>query len=124
METHAEHGVDSYALNGSRTWITNSSAMDMAVVWTRDVSAEGPPVRGFPVETNRDGVTTNRIEGKLLMRAPVMGEIGLDNVRVPEEDVLPDVEETDGPLPYFTQARFGIAWGAVGAACDAFEDAR
>jgi glutaryl-CoA dehydrogenase len=124
METRAERDADGYVLNGSKTWITNSPIADVAVVWARDVSAEGSPVRGFLVETDRDGVTTNKIEGKLSMRASVTGEIGLDDVRVPEEDVLPGVEGMNGPLSCLTQARFGIAWGVVGAARDAFEDAR
>ncbi|MDS0242667.1 MULTISPECIES: acyl-CoA dehydrogenase family protein [unclassified Haloferax] len=124
METRAERDADGYVLNGSKTWITNSPIADVAVVWARDVSAEGSPVRGFLVETDRDGVTTNKIEDKLSMRASVTGEIGLDDVRVPEEDVLPGVEGMKGPLSCLTQARFGIAWGVVGAARDAFEDAR
>ncbi|ELZ57916.1 MULTISPECIES: acyl-CoA dehydrogenase family protein [unclassified Haloferax] len=124
METRAERDADGYVLNGSKTWITNSPVADVAVVWARDASAEGSPVRGFLVETDRDGVTTNEIEGKLSMRASVTGEIGLDDVRVPEEDVLPGVEGMKGPLSCLTQARFGIAWGVVGAARDAFEDAR
>ncbi|EMA05915.1 acyl-CoA dehydrogenase family protein [Haloferax denitrificans] len=124
METRAERDADSYVLNGSKTWITNSPIADVAVVWARDVSAEGSPVRGFLVETDRDGVTTNKIEDKLSMRASVTGEIGLDDVRVPEADVLPGVEGMKGPLSCLTQARFGIAWGVVGAARDAFEDAR
>ncbi|MCO8268355.1 MULTISPECIES: acyl-CoA dehydrogenase family protein [unclassified Haloferax] len=124
METRAERDADGYVLNGSKTWITNSPIADVAVVWARDVSAEGSPVRGFLVETDRDGVTTNKIEGKLSMRASVTGEIGLDDVRVPEEGVLPGVEGMKGPLSCLTQARFGIAWGVVGAARDAFEDAR
>ncbi|WP_148413718.1 acyl-CoA dehydrogenase family protein [Haloferax sp. KTX1] len=124
METRAERDADGYVLNGSKTWITNSPIADVAVVWARDASAEGSPVRGFLVETDRDGVTTNKIEGKLSMRASVTGEIGLDDVRVPEEDVLPGVEGMKGPLSCLTQARFGIAWGVVGAARDAFEDAR
>ncbi|RDZ54215.1 acyl-CoA dehydrogenase [Haloferax sp. Atlit-6N] len=124
METRAERDADGYVLNGSKTWITNSPIADVAVVWARDVSAEGSPVRGFLVETDRNGVTTNKIEGKLSMRASVTGEIGLDDVRVPEEDVLPGVEGMKGPLSCLTQARFGIAWGVVGAARDAFEDAR
>lgn len=123
METTAEKDADGYVLNGSKTWITNSPIADVAVVWARDVSADGSPVRGFLVETDRDGVTTNKIEDKLSMRASVTGEIGLDDVRVPEENVLPGVEGMKGPLSCLTQARFGIAWGVVGAARDAFEDA-
>jgi glutaryl-CoA dehydrogenase len=123
METRAERDDDGYVLNGSKTWITNSPIADVAVVWARDTSAANAPVRGFLVETDRDGVSTNKIDDKLSMRASVTGEIGLDDVWVPEEDVLPNVEGMKGPLSCLTQARYGIAWGAVGAARDAFEDA-
>jgi glutaryl-CoA dehydrogenase len=124
METRAERDADGWVLDGSKTWITNSPIADVAVVWARDVSAEESPVRGFLVETDRDGVTTNEIKEKLSMRASVTGEIGLDDVRVPEDAVLPGVEGMKGPLSCLTQARYGIAWGAVGAARDAFEAAR
>ncbi|SEK93346.1 acyl-CoA dehydrogenase family protein [Haloferax larsenii] len=123
METKAEQDADGYVLNGSKTWITNSPIADVAVVWARDVSADDSPVRGFLVETDRDGVTTNKIDDKLSMRASVTGEIGLDDVRVPEENVLPGVEGMKGPLSCLTQARYGIAWGVVGAARDSFEEA-
>jgi glutaryl-CoA dehydrogenase len=124
METTAEKDGDEYVLDGSKTWITNSPIADVAVVWARDASTEDRPVRGFLVETGRDGVTTNKIDEKLSMRASVTGEIGLNNVRVPEESVLPGVEGMKGPLSCLTQARYGIAWGAVGAARDGFEEAR
>ena len=124
METRAERDGDSYVLNGSKTWITNSPIADVAVVWARDTSAEGTPVRGFLVETDRDGVSTNEIHEKLSLRASITGEIGLTDVVVPEENVLPGVQGMKGPLSCLTQARFGIAWGAVGAARDCFETAR
>ncbi|PSP56720.1 acyl-CoA dehydrogenase [Halobacteriales archaeon QS_1_67_19] len=124
METYAEKDAGEYVLNGSKTWITNSPISDVAVVWARDRSAEDNPVRGFLVETDRDGVTTNKIDEKLSMRASVTGEIGLNDVYVPEDAVLPGVEGMKGPLSCLTQARYGIAWGAVGAARDSFETAR
>jgi alkylation response protein AidB-like acyl-CoA dehydrogenase len=124
METRAEQDADGYVLNGSKTWITNSPIADVAVVWARDRSAEDDPVRGFLVETDRDGVSTNKIEEKLSLRASITGEIGLNDVRVPEENVLPGVSGMKGPLSCLTQARYGIAWGAVGAARDCFETAR
>ncbi|MFC7044196.1 acyl-CoA dehydrogenase family protein [Halobacteriaceae archaeon GCM10025711] len=124
METTAEKHGDEYVLDGSKTWITNSPIADVAVVWARDVSADGDPVRGFIVETDRDGVTTNEIHEKLSLRASITGEIALQNVTVPEENVLPGVEGMKGPLSCLTQARYGIAWGAVGAARDSFETAR
>ncbi|MFB6154361.1 MAG: acyl-CoA dehydrogenase family protein [Haloferacaceae archaeon] len=124
METRAERDGDGYVLNGSKTWITNSPIADVGVVWARDVSAEERPVRGFLVEMDRDGVTANKITEKLSMRASVTGDIALSDVWVPEEDVLPGVEGMKGPLSCLTQARYGIAWGAVGAARDSFETAR
>jgi glutaryl-CoA dehydrogenase len=124
METYAEKDAGEYVLNGSKTWITNSPISDVAVVWARDRSAEDNPVRGFLVETDEDGVTTNKIDEKLSMRASVTGEIGLNDVYVPEDAVLPGVEGMKGPLSCLTQARYGIAWGAVGAARDSFETAR
>jgi len=123
METRAEKDDEGYVLNGSKTWITNSPISDVAVVWARDRSDPNDPVRGFLVETDRDGVTTNKIDEKLSLRASITGEIGLSNVWVPEENVLPGVEGMKGPLSCLTQARYGIAWGAVGAARDCFETA-
>jgi alkylation response protein AidB-like acyl-CoA dehydrogenase len=124
METRAERDGEEYVLQGSKTWITNSPIADVALVWARDTSAEDAPVRGFLVETDRDGVSTGKIDEKLSMRASITGEIGLSNVRVPEANVLPGVTGMKGPLSCLTQARYGIAWGAVGAARDCFETAR
>ncbi|ELZ33714.1 acyl-CoA dehydrogenase family protein [Halorubrum tebenquichense] len=124
METMAEPDGDKYVLNGSKTWITNSPIADVAVVWAKDHGEEGTPVRGFLVETDRDGVTTNKIDEKLSLRASITGEISLQNVRVPAENRLPGVSGMKGPLSCLTQARYGIAWGAVGAAADCFEVAR
>ena len=124
METRAERDGDEYVLTGSKTWITNSPIADVAVVWARDVSEEDAPVKGFLVETDRDGVGTNKIDEKLSLRASITGEISLQNVRIPESNVLPGVEGMKGPLSCLTQARYGIAWGAVGAARDCFETAR
>ncbi len=129
METHADRAGDQtdgsgYVLNGSKTWITNAPIADVALIWARDRSADGNPVRGFLVETDREGVSTNTLTGKLSMRASITGEIGLNDVFVPDANVLPTVSGMKGPLSCLTQARYGIAWGAVGAARDAFETAR
>ncbi|UHQ98176.1 acyl-CoA dehydrogenase family protein (plasmid) [Natrinema zhouii] len=124
METRAEDADGGYRLNGSKTWITNSPIADVAVVWARDQTDPDTPVRGFLVETDRDGVSTNKITEKLSLRASITGEIGLNDVFVPERNLLPGVEGMGGPLGCLTQARYGIAWGAVGAARDAFETAR
>jgi len=122
METRAEPEDEGYVLNGTKTWITNSPIADLAVVWARDRGQD--TVRGFLVETGRDGVTTNEIDEKLSLRASITGEIDLTDVWVPEANVLPGAEGMTGPLSCLTQARYGIAWGAVGAARDCFETAR
>ncbi len=125
METYAERDGDEYVLNGTKTWITNSPIADVAVVWAKDRSAEsGAIVRGFLVDTDTDGVTTNKIDEKLSLRASITGEIHLNDVRVEETAVLPGVEGMKGPLSCLTQARYGIAWGVIGAARDCFETAR
>lgn len=124
METTAVQDDDGYVLNGSKTWITNSPISDVAIVWARDRSIADDPVRGFLVETDRDNVSTNEIDEKLSLRASITGEIGLNDVWVPEENVLPNIEGMKGPLSCLTQARYGIAWGAIGAARDCFETAR
>jgi len=123
METHAEKDGDEYVLNGAKTWITNSPIADVAVVWAKDRS-DDDTIRGFVVDTDTDGVTTNKIGEKLSLRASITGEIHLDDVRVNEDDLLPGVEGMKGPLSCLSQARYGIAWGAVGAARDCFETAR
>jgi alkylation response protein AidB-like acyl-CoA dehydrogenase len=123
MATRAERDGDGYRLTGSKTWITNAPVADVAVVWARDRSTDGDPVRGFLVETERDGVTTQPIHEKLSLRASITGEISLRDAWVPAENVL-DVTGMKGPLACLTQARYGIAWGAVGAARDCFETAR
>ena len=124
METSAERDGDGYRLSGTKTWITNAPIADVAVVWARERSAEDDPVRGFLVEADRDGVETPEIDGKLSMRASSTGQVELADVWVPEEAVLPDVSGMKGPLSCLTQARYGICWGAVGAARDCFEVAR
>ena len=123
MDTRAERDGEGYRLTGTKTWITNAPIADLAVVWARDISVEDQPVRGFLVETDSEGVTTSEIDGKLSMRASSTGEISLNDVYVSAENVL-DIAGMKGPLSCLTQARYGIAWGAVGAARDCFETAR
>jgi len=124
METTAERDGDDYILDGSKTWITNAPISDVAIVWARDVSDEDRPVRGFIVETDRDGVSTNKQGDKLSMRASSTGEIGLTNARIPKENMLPEAKGLKAPLSCLSQARYTIAWGAVGVARDSFETAR
>lgn len=124
METTARRVGDEYVLTGEKRWATNASIADVIVVWARDTSTDGEPIRGFLVETDRDGLDIRSIDGKLSLRASVSSEFDLNSVHIPKENVLPNVEGMKGPLSCLTQARYGIAWGAVGAARDAFEQAR
>ena len=123
METRAERDGDGYRLSGTKTWITNAPLADVAVVWGKLGGDSPDDVRGFLVETDRDGVETPEIDGKLSMRASSTGQVELADAWVPEENAL-TVEGMKGPLSCLNQARYGIAWGAVGAARDCFEAAR
>lgn len=118
METTAERDGDGHVLNGTKRWVTNAPIADVALVWARD---EGD-VRGYLVPTDSDGVTVEPIDGMLSLRITECAEVTLDDVYVPDDRVL-DVHGMRGPLSCLNQARYGIAWGAVGAARDAFEHA-
>ncbi len=128
MRTHAVQdgpGGD-YILNGQKFWITNSPIADVCVVWakTTDHGSETPVIRGFLVERGMKGLQTPETKGKLSLRASITGEIVLDDVRVPAANLLPKVRGLKGPLGCLTQARYGIGWGAVGAAMGVYERAR
>ena len=112
MKTHAKKDGDDWVINGSKMWITNGSIADLALIWA--MTDEG--VKGFLVETNSPGFTANEIENKFSLRASVTAELFLDNVRVPNDNVLPGVKGLKGPLSCLTQARYGISWGVIGAA--------
>jgi glutaryl-CoA dehydrogenase len=112
MRTRAEAVQGGYRLNGSKMWITNSPIADIAVVWAK----LGEDIRGFIVERGMDGFKTPKIEGKLSLRASVTGEIALDDVLVPKENLLPNVKGLRGPFSCLNKARYGISWGAMGAA--------
>lgn len=112
MRTKAEKVSDGYKLNGSKMWITNSPIADLAVVWAK---LDGE-IRGFIVERNTKGFATPKIEGKLSLRASVTGEIALDDAVVPEDSLLPNVKGLRGPFSCLNKARYGISWGAMGAA--------
>ncbi|KAM4880223.1 glutaryl-CoA dehydrogenase isoform 2-T3 [Sylvia borin] len=124
METRARHnpGAGTYTLRGSKTWITNSPIADLCVVWAR--CEEDGKVRGFLVERGTPGLSTPKIEGKFSLRASATGMILMDDVEVPEENVLPDAQGLAGPFGCLTQARYGIAWGALGAAEACLETVR
>ncbi len=112
MITNAQSVDGGYLLNGAKMWITNSPISDVAVVWAK---LEGE-IRGFLVERGFDGFSTPKIEGKMSMRASVTGEIVLSDVFVPEENLLPEGKGLGGPFGCLNRARYGIAWGAMGAA--------
>ncbi|GHC81244.1 glutaryl-CoA dehydrogenase [Pseudorhodoferax aquiterrae] len=118
MATRA-HKVDGgYKLKGSKMWITNSPIADVFVVWAKEVSAGGQlgPIRGFVLEKGMKGLSAPAIHGKVGLRASVTGEIVMDEVFVPEENAFPEVQGLKGPFTCLNSARFGIAWGAMGAA--------
>ena len=117
MKTHAKKDGDDWVINGSKMWITNGSIADLALIWA--TTEEG--IKGFLVETNAPGFTANEIENKFSLRASVTAELFLDNVRVPDDNVLPGVNGLKGPLSCLTQARYGISWGVLGAAEDCLE---
>ena len=120
MATTAKKDGDEWIINGSKMWITNGSLADVALVWAKD---EDGIVRGFLLEKGMEGFTSNDIHGKLSLRASVTSELSMVNVRVPDSSRLPDIEGLKGPLSCLTQARYGIAWGMVGAAVDCYQTA-
>jgi len=112
MRTRAEKVDGGYILNGTKMWITNSPIADICVVWAK---LDGD-IRGFLVERGADGLSTPKIEGKFSLRASITGEIVLDNVFVPEDNMFPDIMGLKGPFGCLNKARYGIAWGTLGAA--------
>ncbi|HXP83940.1 MAG TPA: acyl-CoA dehydrogenase family protein [Bryobacteraceae bacterium] len=120
MLTEARRDGSEWVINGEKTWITNGSAADIAVVWAR--TPDG--VRGFLVERGTPGFSATDIHGKLSMRASVTSSLFLRDCRVPESAMLPGAKGLRGPLACLTQARYGIGWGVVGAAMDCYESAR
>ena len=112
MKTHAVKQGGDWVLNGAKMWITNGTIADVAVVW----AATDDGVRGFLVENGTPGYTTRDIHKKYSLRASITSELFFDNVKVPERDMLPGVRGLKGPLSCLNQARYGISWGAIGAA--------
>jgi glutaryl-CoA dehydrogenase len=119
MRTTARREGDGWVLHGTKTWITNGGIADVAVVWAK--ADDG--IRGFLVPTDTAGFSTRDIHRKLSLRASVTSELVLDDVRVPDDALLPGVQGMKGPLSCLTEARFGIVWGAMGAARACFESA-
>jgi glutaryl-CoA dehydrogenase len=121
MKTRAKRAGGGYLLNGSKMWISNSPIADLAVVWAK---LEDEGIRSFLVERGTKGFSTPVIEGKFSLRASVTGEIVLDNVEVAEEALLPGAKGLAGPFGCLNKARYGIAWGVMGAAEDCWHKAR
>ena len=113
MKTKSKIVDGGYILNGSKTWITNSPIADVLVIWAKD---EEGILRGYIVERDFKGLTTPKLEGKFSLRASETGQIFLEDVFVPEENLLPNVQSFRGPFSCLNMARYGIAWGALGAA--------
>jgi len=113
MVTRARKESGGYRLNGAKMWITNSPIADLAVVWAKDDEGD---IRGFIVERGAKGFSTPQIDGKMSLRASITGEIVLEDVLVPAENLLPDVKGLKGPFGCLNKARYGISWGVMGAA--------
>ena len=121
MRTRARRDGDDWVLDGSKMWITNGSVADVAVVWARTDTSDGETVRGFVVPTSTPGFSAPEITGKLSLRASVTAELVLEGVRLPASAMLPEARGLSGPLSCLSEARFGIIFGALGAARDALE---
>ncbi|MCA9628956.1 MAG: acyl-CoA dehydrogenase family protein [Myxococcales bacterium] len=116
MKTRARKDGDHYVLSGTKMWITNSPFADIAVVWAKVDDGDASSIQGFIVERGMKGFETPKIHGKMSLRSSETGEIVLDECRVPAANLLPNKRGLGGPLGCLTQARFGISWGALGAA--------
>ncbi|MCC2977691.1 acyl-CoA dehydrogenase [Sphingomonas sp. PL-96] len=123
MRTRAQAIDGGYRLSGSKTWITNAPIADVFVVWAKS-DAHGGRIRGFLLDKGTPGLSAPKIEGKLSLRASVTGEIVLNDVEVSEDALLPDAEGLKGPFGCLNRARYGIGWGAMGAAEACFRAAR
>ena len=121
MQTRAKQAGGGYVLQGTKMWITNSPIADVFVVWAK---TDDDVIRGFILEKGMKGLAAPKIEGKMSLRAFVTGEIVMDEVFVPEENLLPNVKGLAGPFGCLNKARYGIAWGALGAAEDCWHRAR
>ncbi|MGP9590393.1 acyl-CoA dehydrogenase [Halomonas sp. AOP13-D3-9] len=121
MVSRARKVEGGYRLTGSKTWITNSPIADVFVVWAKDDEGD---IRGFVLEKGWEGLSAPAIHGKVGLRASITGEIVMDNVFVPEENLFPEVRGLKGPFTCLNSARYGISWGALGAAEDCWHTAR
>jgi glutaryl-CoA dehydrogenase len=126
MKTRAVKTQGGYILKGSKMWITNSPIADVFVVWAKEVDDKGVAgdIRGFVLEKGMKGLSAPKIEGKFSLRASITGEIAMEDVFVPEENKFPDVKGLTGPFSCLNNARYGIAWGSLGAAEFCWHQAR
>ena len=120
MESNIKENGDHVILNGAKLWISNAPFADIAVVWAKD---EQGRIRGLIVEKGMEGFSTPETHGKWSLRASATGELVFDNVKVPKENVFPDIMGLKGPLACLSTARYGISWGAIGAALDCYDTA-
>ncbi len=120
MISNIKDDGDSYVLNGAKMWITNSPVADLAVVWAKDETGK---IRGMVVEKGTPGFSTPEIHGKWSLRASITGELVFEDVRVPKKNIFPEIKGLKGPLACLSKARYGIAWGAIGAALDCYDSA-
>jgi len=120
MTTNIKDMGDHYLLNGAKMWISNAPFADIAIVWAKD---EAGKIRGLIAERGMEGFSTPTTHNKWSLRASATGELVFDNVRIPKENILPNVSGLKGPLGCLNQARYGIAWGALGAAMDCYDTA-
>ena len=123
MKTRAEKTAGGYRLTGSKMWISNAPIADVFVVWAKS-AAHDNQIRGFVLEKGMKGLSAPKIGGKLSLRASITGEVVMDGVIVPEENLLPNVSGLSGPFGCLNRARYGISWGVMGAAEDCFHRAR
>jgi glutaryl-CoA dehydrogenase len=123
MRTRAEKTANGYRLSGTKMWITNSPIADVFVVWAKS-DAHGGKIRGFVLEKGMAGLSAPKIKEKLSLRASITGEIVMDSVEVGEDALLPNVEGLKGPFGCLNRARYGIAWGSMGAAEACYHAAR
>lgn len=121
MKTRATRTKDGWVLNGSKAWITNGTIADIAIVWAK--TDENDKIRGFLVEKGTKGFTAPEIKHKMSLRASITSELVFEDCLIPEENILPGSGGLKSPLSCLTQARYGIAWGAIGAAVDCFQTA-
>jgi glutaryl-CoA dehydrogenase len=121
MRTNLRKSGEGFVLNGSKMWISNSPMADVAVVWAKDETGR---IKGVIVERGMEGFTTPEIHNKWSLRASITGELVFDNVFIPKDNILPHKDGLGGPMKCLDSARYGIAWGAIGAAMDCYDSAR